>query len=112
MKVIITENQLKMLVENIVKEEYNIFDDPKVQVLLDYLEEKENKEYGFGNVEKIKYSYGLGFVNRDVYRLGKRKFMVVTDPPESDSGSCEDISRLGFIIDGHSYKNYCIFNLY
>ena len=66
--IIITENQFKTLIENIINEqEYNVFEDEHAFVLLNYLlNTEEDEEYGLSNIE-LKHTFDNGI---RAYRVG------------------------------------------
>ncbi len=112
MKIIITESQFKRLIENIIKEQednYDVFDDPKAQILVDYLNDKSSsEEFGFVHIEKINYSRAY-FIDY-AYRVKGKKFLVIVEP--EDSSICNRIAQLDFVIDAHKYKGHCIFKVF
>ncbi len=79
-KIIITEQQFKRLIENIINEKENdIFEDPRVKSLLDYLNSTKKEDFGFLNIEPAEaekeFSKRIGM---PIYKtLNTRKYYAV-----------------------------------
>ena len=112
MKIIITENQFKYLVDNIIKEEYyDPSDDPRALVLIDYLNDTETGEM----------EYGLGGVKREIELekeswIGNYMNLYIVNDIEygvSDKEQFEKfvISDLNLSKNMVHYNNYYIYDL-
>ncbi|PCI27523.1 hypothetical protein COB55_05635 [Candidatus Wolfebacteria bacterium] len=81
-KIIITEQQFKRLVEELVsEEEHNIFNDPKAIVLVDWLNDFSGEEYGLMTI--ISHDHGknydlYGFNDPDVFDSEDIEYYVLT----------------------------------
>ena len=76
MKIRLTENQFRNIIENSILKEHSVFNDPKALALVNFLNDTEQEEeYGFGHIKGVSVSdSGVSY-----YEIGDREYAVGTD---------------------------------
>ncbi|PCI28787.1 hypothetical protein COB55_03430 [Candidatus Wolfebacteria bacterium] len=101
MKILITENQFKTLVEELVSAK-DMFNDPKARIFVDWLNDiyKNTKiEFGVGSIYVEDYGgefeeYSIYPVDEDGYRGPKESYLILTNG-EMKGGFLENVPHGG-----------------
>ncbi|PCI27752.1 hypothetical protein COB55_05085, partial [Candidatus Wolfebacteria bacterium] len=75
-KIIITESQFKRLVENIIMKDYNPFNDPKAEILVDFINDKTNIEVG---IQDVDFDGDVGYMKRYFIKGYPSSIIIGTD---------------------------------